>query len=82
MVKNLRMFFLTKYHKKGFSEPFDVAQLDPKNFYFTIVTKGGGISAQIDAIRLGLSRSIVKLDPEKKTLLRKAGLMTSGSKNG
>ncbi len=57
-------------------EPFVVAELDPKKFYFTVVTKGGGTSSQIDAIKLGISRSIVKMDPDKKTLLKQAGLMT------
>ncbi len=57
-------------------EPFAVAELDPKDFYFTVMASGGGVSSQIDAIKLGISRSIVKMDPEKKTLLKKAGLMT------
>ncbi|MBK8020330.1 MAG: 30S ribosomal protein S9 [Chloroflexi bacterium] len=37
---------------------------------------GGGISGQRDAIRLGLSRALLKLDPELKSALRQADLVT------
>lgn len=37
---------------------------------------GGGINGQVEAIRLGISRALVKLDEENKPLLKEEGLMT------
>jgi small subunit ribosomal protein S9 len=37
---------------------------------------GGGISAQAEAIRHGLARALVVLNPEYRVTLKKAGLLT------
>lgn len=37
---------------------------------------GGGVAAQADAVRLGIARALVKMDPAIKTVLKKQGLMT------
>lgn len=37
---------------------------------------GGGITGQSEAIRLGIARAMVKIDPETKKALRTEGLMT------
>ena len=37
---------------------------------------GGGINGQAEALRLGISRALVELAEENKTLLRAEGLMT------
>lgn len=37
---------------------------------------GGGFNGQAEALRLAISRALVKIDPECKTELRKAGFMT------
>jgi small subunit ribosomal protein S9 len=37
---------------------------------------GGGINGQAEAIRLGISRALVELEPENKPLLKVEGLMT------
>lgn len=36
---------------------------------------GGGVASQADAIRLGISRAIIKIDPEKKSILSKEGCL-------
>ena len=45
---------------------------------FDIMTtvKGGGHSAQAEAIRHGISRALCLLDPEKRTVLKRAGFLT------
>lgn len=47
-----------------------------KDYYFTAVTKGGGIAGQSDSVKLGLARAIVKMDESFKSELKKDGLMT------
>jgi small subunit ribosomal protein S9 len=37
---------------------------------------GGGISGQAGALRMAIARSLVELDPEARTALKKAGLLT------
>src|SRR5262249_58830157 len=36
---------------------------------------GGGVSGQAGAIRLGIARALVALDPEARGVLKKAGLL-------
>ncbi|MDH4156712.1 MAG: 30S ribosomal protein S9 [candidate division Zixibacteria bacterium] len=40
------------------------------------VTRGGGISGQAGAVRLAVSRALVKLDPDLHRMLRKGGFLT------
>ena len=44
--------------------------------YFTVKVKGGGIMAQSEAVRHGLSRALVKFNESFKKLLREAGFLT------
>ena len=37
---------------------------------------GGGVSGQAGAIRLGIARALVALDPDTRSVLKKAGLLT------
>lgn len=46
------------------------------NYQVTVKVKGGGIRGQAEAIRLGLARALVKLNPEWKAKLKKAGFLT------
>lgn len=38
--------------------------------------KGGGVPGQADAIRMGIARALVALNPDFKVLLKREGLMT------
>jgi small subunit ribosomal protein S9 len=37
---------------------------------------GGGVSGQAGALRMGIARALVELDPEARPALKKAGLLT------
>ncbi len=37
---------------------------------------GGGYKGQAEALRLGIARALVKINPDDKAVLRKAGFMT------
>lgn len=45
-------------------------------FDVTVLVEGGGITGQSEAVRMGMSRALLKVDPEFRTLLRKAGILT------
>jgi small subunit ribosomal protein S9 len=38
--------------------------------------EGGGTTGQVDALRLGIARAIVEVDPERRLTLKRAGLLT------
>lgn len=61
-------------------EPFKISEIDFDNCSFTVVAKGGGTQSQLDAIRLGISRAIIKKFPEKKKTLKDAGLLVRDSR--
>jgi small subunit ribosomal protein S9 len=41
---------------------------------------GGGVTGQSGAMRMGLARSLVEIDPESRPALKKAGLLTRDSR--
>jgi len=45
-------------------------------FSVTVLVKGGGITGQAGAIRLGVARALLKVDPEYRSTLRQFGLLT------
>jgi len=47
-----------------------------ENFDFNITVKGGGGSGQAGAIRLGISRALLKYDEAMRPTLRSAGFLT------
>ncbi|MEO2039669.1 MAG: 30S ribosomal protein S9, partial [Martelella sp.] len=38
--------------------------------------KGGGVTGQADALRLGITRALLQFDPDLRPVLKKAGLLT------
>lgn len=42
----------------------------------TIKVNGGGVTGQRDAIRLGIARALLKLDPDTRPALKSKGLLT------
>ena len=56
-------------------EPFTVTGMLDK-FDMLVNVNGGGISGQAGAIRHGISRALVSVDPELRNTLKKQGLLT------
>lgn len=51
-----------------------------KDFDFTIIVKGGGSFGQIDAIKHGIARALLKYDPELKAILKANAYLTRDSR--
>lgn len=47
-----------------------------RNYDVSVHVNGGGVSGQRDAIRLGIARALLLIDPELKSQLRSAELLT------
>jgi len=72
-------YFPRKSLQYVINQPFGVIEADSK--YDVIATvKGGGLSSQAGAIRLGISRALLKMDEELRPVLKKAGFLTRDSR--
>ena len=60
-------------------EPLHVTETEGR-FDVTVHVNGGGISGQRDAVRLGIARALLKVDPELRPVLRKRGFLTRDSR--
>jgi small subunit ribosomal protein S9 len=68
-------YFPTGVLQNKVTQPFEI--LDCVGQYdLKVNVSGGGITGQAEAIRLAVSRALVKEDAENKPPLRQAGLMT------
>jgi small subunit ribosomal protein S9 len=61
------------------SEPLRVAEA-AERFDVDATITGGGVSGQAGALRMALARSLVELEPESRSTLKKAGLLTRDSR--
>lgn len=68
-------YFSRDWDLRHLSEPL-VATNNVGRFNVTVLVKGGGITGQAGAIRLGVARALLKVDPEYRPLLRKSGFLT------
>jgi small subunit ribosomal protein S9 len=57
------------------TEPLKLVEMEGK-FNISVLAKGGGISGQADAVRLGIARALIKADPSLRPTLKKAGMLT------
>jgi small subunit ribosomal protein S9 len=55
-------------------EPFEVVDLAGRYDVHATV-QGGGLTGQSDALRLGIARALVALDPELRPTVKKAGML-------
>jgi len=65
--------------RKLFRIPFDVSETGGK-FDILINVKGGGVAGQIGACMLGISRALIKAEPNSEASLRRHGLLTRDSR--
>jgi small subunit ribosomal protein S9 len=72
-------YFLTEVQRIVIRKVFDSAELLRK-YDIMVNVKGGGKSGQVGALRQGLARAAVKIDPSIKKALKTAGLLTRDSR--
>ncbi len=77
--KEAKEYFRMQELQQIISSPLDNLKMADK-FDISAKVSGGGINAQAEAIRLGLSRALVLLNPDLKKPLRGLGFMTRDSR--
>lgn len=73
--KDVAEYFSHESDIKRIQEVLDTPEAGVENYTITVLVSGSGISAQADAIRLGLARALVKEKAERRTALKKEGYL-------
>jgi small subunit ribosomal protein S9 len=73
--RTLDVYFPNKVHQQLVNEPFVTLGAEDK---FDVVARisGGGVTGQAGALRLGVTRALILVDPESRPPLKKAGFLT------
>ena len=68
-------YFPSASHRMLINEPLKLTETEGR---YDVIAKieGGGVSGQAGALRHGLARALVELDPDYRPRLKKAGFLT------
>jgi len=77
--REFKNYFTTEQLQNLVTSPFQIAQFENK-FDVKANLDGGGINGQAEALRLAISRALVKYSPEIKPTLKPKGLLTRNPK--
>jgi len=77
--RSFETYFPLPWHRTSISSPLSVTDNEGK-FDVNVNVRGGGISGQAEAIRLGIAKALTDLNAEFKPALRAAGFMTRDSR--
>ena len=68
-------YFPSAVHRKLITEPLRVTETE-EAFDIDVNLHGGGTTGQAGALRLGIARALVDIDPELRDPLKRAGFLT------
>jgi small subunit ribosomal protein S9 len=77
--KSIDQYFPLEWHRNSIVAPLTITE-NAQNYDIMVNVRGGGISGQAEAIRLGISKALVDINAEYKSALRQAGFMTRDSR--
>jgi small subunit ribosomal protein S9 len=68
-------YFPSATHRMIITEPLRLTE-KVEDYNIDATMCGGGIAGQANALRLGIARALIELDPELRGVLKKAGFLT------
>ena len=68
-------YFPRPAHRGRIEEPLQTAESEG-SFDVQVRVRGGGLTGQADAIRMGLARALAVQDEDKRVALRESGMLT------
>jgi len=68
-------YFPNKMAKQLYLQPFELTQTTDR-FVVIVTISGSGKMSQLEALRLAVARALQKVNPEFRTVLKQAGLLT------
>lgn len=77
--KDLSVYFARKTSDMIVKQPLEITNtLGSYDINATVM--GGGLSGQAGALKLGISKALLQLDPDLRPILKKAGFLTRDSR--
>ncbi|HKJ07161.1 MAG TPA: 30S ribosomal protein S9, partial [Flavobacteriaceae bacterium] len=73
--RNLNDYFTTETLRYKVKQPLRLTD-NELTFDLKVNVFGGGVTGQAEAIRLAISRALVELNPENRSVLKPEGLLT------
>ncbi len=73
--KPVAEYFVAATLQKNIASVLDIKDAGIETYEVSAKVQGGGLSAQSDAIKLGIARALVKEDVAKRGELKKAGML-------
>jgi small subunit ribosomal protein S9 len=77
--KDVAVYFPSKAHQMIISEPLRITET-AETYDITATMDGGGVSGQAGALRLGIARALIEVDPELRPVLKAEGFLTRDSR--
>ncbi len=68
-------YFTSSVHRLLVTEPLRLVE-QSETYDIDATLDGGGPAGQAGALRLGIARALIDIDPEQRTTLKAAGLLT------
>lgn len=77
MVNDMKMnkYFAAGFQTENALAPLTTAGINPKTVDLEVTVSGGGKAGQSDAMRHGISRALLLLNPDHRPDLKKAGFL-------
>jgi small subunit ribosomal protein S9 len=72
--KDFKDYFTTATLHYVVQQPFELTNTEAK-YDISAILDGGGINGQAEALRLAISRALLKIDPEYRAILKPKGLL-------
>lgn len=72
--RDYKDFFSTSILQYVVKQPFQLTGTESK-YDLKVVLDGGGITGQAEALRLAISRALIKIDPEHRAVLKSNGML-------
>lgn len=77
--RDMKEYFSGAIMQATFVSPFkETGMLD--KFKVSVIVRGGGISSQVEAVRLGIARALIKFDETLRPVLKANGFLTRDSR--
>ncbi len=77
--RSLEDYFPSAVHRMLVSEPLVMTETN-EAYDVDVTMDGGGVSGQAGALRMGIARALIVLDPELRPSLKAAGMLTRDSR--
>jgi small subunit ribosomal protein S9 len=73
--RTIEEYFPNKVHQQLIREPFTILEKG-EQYDVVAILGGGGVSGQAGALRLGIARALIQIEPEDRPALKRAGFLT------